>query len=100
MDWVTNKYAYIKKGIFTENNVMIIRFCVQDYPSVSQIASKLRDKSTNIIFAVMPDVVSHYMRLENFLLGSSVGTLESQSGNIIQLIRDNYDVSQDVSRKR
>ncbi|XP_025096259.1 LOW QUALITY PROTEIN: integrin beta-1-A-like [Pomacea canaliculata] len=64
---------------------------IYDYPSVSQIAAKLRDKSTNIIFAVMPNVVSHYKRLENILSGSSVGTLESQSENIIQLIRDNYD---------
>nr|KAG5690037.1 hypothetical protein BaRGS_009844 [Batillaria attramentaria] len=61
-----------------------------DYPSVSQIAGTLEDKSTNVIFAVMPSVLSHYESLRN-LVGGEIGELEDRSANIIELIQSNYN---------
>lgn len=63
---------------------------IYDYPSVSQIAHTLRQTKTNVIFAVMKNVSSHYRALEKFLDGAVVGELEEDSNNIVQLIKDKY----------
>lgn len=61
-----------------------------DFPSVSQIAAKLQDRSTSVIFAVMPSVLFHYESLR-FLIGGEIGVLEDKSANIVSLIRNNYE---------
>ncbi|XP_059165654.1 integrin beta-1-A-like [Physella acuta] len=61
-----------------------------DYPSVSQIALKLREKKANVIFAVMSNVSEHYHRLVSFLDGAVVGELAENSQNIVQLINEKY----------
>ncbi|GFO10079.1 integrin beta [Plakobranchus ocellatus] len=61
-----------------------------DYPSVSQLAHKLREKNANIIFAVMKDVVEDYRHLSAQLDGAVVGELEDDSKNIVELISNKY----------
>ncbi|RUS86976.1 hypothetical protein EGW08_005214, partial [Elysia chlorotica] len=63
---------------------------IYDYPSVSQVASKLREKNANIIFAVMASVVDDYRKLSAFLDGAVVGQLEDDSKNIVDLINNKY----------
>ena len=65
----------------------------QDFPSASQIAQVLEKKSASVIFAVMPNVFSHYERLRALIGSAEIGALEDKSSNIIKLIRNNYDVS-------
>ncbi|XP_076460406.1 integrin beta pat-3-like [Babylonia areolata] len=62
-----------------------------DFPSVSQIATKLKEKSTSVIFAVMPDVYKHYERFRALTGNAEIGELADKSSNIINLIRNNYD---------
>ncbi|ESO97208.1 hypothetical protein LOTGIDRAFT_143391 [Lottia gigantea] len=62
-----------------------------DYPSVSQIASKVRDTSTNVIFAVMENVYDLHRQLARRLEGASIGKLLEGSANIIGLVQKSYD---------
>ena len=62
----------------------------QDYPSISQIASKVADRQVSVIFAVKQDQVSLYRQLEEFIPNSAVGELANDSSNIVRLIKDNY----------
>ncbi|XP_021366395.1 integrin beta-PS-like isoform X1 [Mizuhopecten yessoensis] len=63
----------------------------QDYPSVSQIAANIKDKNTNIIFAVTKDQFPTYKQLEKFIAGSVTGELANDSSNIVTLVQQNYD---------
>ncbi|CAG5121732.1 unnamed protein product [Candidula unifasciata] len=63
---------------------------IYDYPSVSQVASKMKEKKANVIFAVMSNVTSHYQQLRFFLDGAVVGELAEDSKNIVDLIRAKY----------
>ena len=65
----------------------------QDYPSVSQITAKLKQKSVSIIFAVTKDQFSIYEKLSNIVESSTTGELANDSSNIVNLIEDNYNVS-------
>lgn len=60
---------------------------------MSQIASKLREKRANVIFAVMKNVTKHYEQLRSFLDGAVVGELAEDSKNIVDLISRKYYVS-------
>ncbi|KAL8562780.1 hypothetical protein ACOMHN_022655 [Nucella lapillus] len=62
-----------------------------DFPSASQISTKLKDKSTSVIFAVMPGVYSHYEQFRALIGNAEIGELADKSSNIINLIRNNYD---------
>ena len=72
---------------------MLFACTPQDFPSASQIAQVLEKKSASVIFAVMPNVFSHYERLRALIGSAEIGALEDKSSNIIKLIRNNYDVS-------
>ena len=72
---------------------MLFACTPQDFPSASQIAQVLEKKSASVIFAVMPNVFSHYERLRALIGSAEIGALENKSSNIIKLIRNNYDVS-------
>lgn len=71
-------------GLYTES-------LSQDYPSVSQIRNLIRKNNINIIFAVTESQVPLYTSLKKELDGSTVGTLDSTSSNIVALIRDQYN---------
>lgn len=64
----------------------------QDYPSISQIASKVADNRVNVIFAVTAAQTGRYQNLMDFIPGSVTGELASDSSNIVQLVRENYEV--------
>lgn len=62
----------------------------QDYPSLSQINRLVTDSKINIIFAVPEDSVDIYKKLSEHIPGSITGKLESDSSNIVDIIKDNY----------
>ncbi|XP_059178838.1 integrin beta-1-like [Physella acuta] len=75
--------CHLKNDLYTQSSVL-------DYPSVSQIANKVKEKSVNVIFAVTKDQVPVYEKLSQYLESSITGELEQDSSNIVKLIKDNY----------
>lgn len=66
---------------------------VQDYPSISQINLKVKQNSINIIFAVTSSQHDVYKRLSKHVEGSSSAVLSDDSSNVVELVRDEYNVS-------
>ena len=64
----------------------------QDYPSLGHISRVAKDHSINVIFAVTDLVTPVYKEFASKIPGSSIGTLDSNSQNIVTLIRDRYQV--------
>lgn len=64
----------------------------QDYPSISQLASKITDNHVNVIFAVTQDQTARYGNLSSIIPGSVTGELAKDSGNIVELVKNNYAV--------
>jgi len=65
---------------------------VQDYPSISQLSQKVAEKRVHVVFAVPRRQVDIYETLASFIDGSTVGVLTDTSGNVVDLIRTNYEV--------
>jgi protocadherin alpha len=82
----------MRDNIYTESSNL-------DYPSVSQIASKLKEKSVSIIFAVTKDQFNIYEKLAKVVESSTTGELANDSSNIVDLIEDNYNVSHNLHKK-
>lgn len=66
--------------------------CLQDYPSISQIASKVEDNGMNVIFAVTVDQTARYKELSDLIQASVTGELAGDSSNIVDLVKENYKV--------
>lgn len=66
---------------------------LQDYPSISQVNLKVRQNAINVIFAVTAEQISVYDRLKDNVEGASSGMLSNDSSNVVDLVRDQYDVS-------
>jgi hypothetical protein len=64
----------------------------QDYPSLGQISQLAKKNDINLIFAVTDKVAPSYKEFQKVISGSSVGILDSDSENIVNLIRDSYKV--------
>ncbi|XP_069815067.1 integrin beta-1-A-like isoform X3 [Dendropsophus ebraccatus] len=62
-----------------------------DYPTISHTVQKLSENNIQTIFAVGEDFQPIYEELKNLIPKSAVGTLSSNSSNVIQLIIDSYD---------
>ncbi|KAK3108829.1 hypothetical protein FSP39_016685 [Pinctada imbricata] len=75
--------CHMSNNLYTESSN-------QDYPSISQVAARVKEKNVNVIFAVTKDQVQIYKQLEPFIAGSETGELASDSSNIVQLVRENY----------
>lgn len=75
--------CHMRNNIYTESSN-------QDYPSVSQITAKLKEKSVSIIFAVTKDQFPVYKKLGQYIESSSTGELANDSSNIVDLIEENY----------
>ncbi|NP_999731.2 integrin beta L subunit precursor [Strongylocentrotus purpuratus] len=76
----------------TDPNTNMYTFStLQDYPSIGHLSAKLRENNVIPIFAVTSRRTNLYMKLENYIEGATVGTLDVDSGNIVQLIQSNYD---------
>ena len=64
----------------------------QDYPSISQLSHKIKEKNVNVIFAVTKSQNGLYTKLRDFIEGSEVGVLAEDSSNIVNLVKENYEV--------
>ncbi|KYQ55161.1 Integrin beta-PS [Trachymyrmex zeteki] len=64
---------------------------LQDYPSISQLNRKAREHNMNIIFAVPDHKNATYQRLSRSISGSSTGTLENDSQNVVALVSSEYE---------
>lgn len=65
----------------------------QDYPSISQVNLKVRQNAINVIFAVTSEQIGVYERLKDHVEGASSGKLSNDSSNVVDLVREQYDVS-------
>lgn len=62
-----------------------------DYPSLEEIYRELLRTKISVIFAVTSDVIFHYYQLQNLMEEiTSVGQLESDSHNILELVATGY----------
>ncbi|KAF7221940.1 integrin beta-1 [Nothobranchius furzeri] len=62
-----------------------------DYPSIAHLVQKLGDHNIQTIFAVTEEFQPVYKELKNLIPKSAVGTLSSNSSNVIKLIIDAYN---------
>uniref|UniRef100_A0A673JTP9 Integrin beta n=1 Tax=Sinocyclocheilus rhinocerous TaxID=307959 RepID=A0A673JTP9_9TELE len=62
-----------------------------DYPSIAHLVQKLSENNIQTIFAVTEEFQPVYQELKNLIPKSAVGTLSSDSGNVIKLIIDAYN---------
>lgn len=74
------------RGLYTHSSI-------QDYPSISQINYKVKQNSINLIFAVTEEQISVYNKLEELIEGSSSGKLSADSANVVDLVKEQYEVS-------
>lgn len=66
---------------------------VQDYPSISQINLKVKQNAINVIFAVTHQQHDVYAKLSEHVEGSSSAVLDEDSSNVVELVKDEYSVS-------
>ncbi|XP_075702652.1 integrin beta-3 [Rhinoderma darwinii] len=62
-----------------------------DYPSIGLMTEKLSQKNINLVFAVTNTVLELYRKYSELIPGATVGTLSTDSSNVIQLIVDSYE---------
>lgn len=67
---------------------------VQDYPSISQINLKVKENAINVIFAVTEEQIDVYKQLQGHIEGSSSGKLSADSANVVDLVKEQYQVLQ------
>lgn len=68
-----------------------------DYPSISQLNQVAKENNINIIFAVDGRFHGAYQTLQQNFENSGVGSLDSQSSNVVKLVIDNYNVSSNAA---
>ncbi|CAB1326075.1 unnamed protein product, partial [Coregonus sp. 'balchen'] len=73
-----------------ENNMYTMSH-YYDYPSIAHLVQKLSDNNIQTIFAVTEEFQPVYKELKNLIPKSAVGTLSSNSSNVIKLIIDSYN---------
>jgi len=78
--------CHLKGGNYTEP-------LNQDYPSLGQIARAAKDEKMNIIFAIQRSYAYKYLNFENLIQGSKVGRLDSDSANVVTLVKEQYKVN-------
>lgn len=70
---------------------------MQDYPSINQLRRNVANKKLNLIFAIpensRKEANAAYVQLVGQIEGSSHGTLSSNCSNIVDIIKDNYQVT-------
>lgn len=71
---------------------------IQDYPSVAHINAKVKQTAINLIFAVTSGTINVYKELAKYIEGSSSVELKSKSSNVVELIRDQYNVRRQKQR--
>ncbi|XP_042563204.1 integrin beta-1-like, partial [Clupea harengus] len=71
-----------------ENNMYTSSRHYYDYPSIAHLVQKLNENNIQTIFAVTNEFEAVYKELQNLIPKSAVGTLSSNSSNVIKLIID------------
>ena len=61
--------------------------------NIFQINHKVKENSVNLIFAVTEEQFRVYNLLKENIEGSSAGTLTNDSSNIVQLVKEQYQVT-------
>lgn len=87
---LTKFYTWTYLPLYLLINVVL---SFQDYPSIGQIQSKIKERKIHVIFAVNESYLTTYENLAAFFIGSSATALKNNSANILQVIQSNYDVS-------
>lgn len=64
-----------------------------------QINHKVKEYSINLIFAVTAEQTNLYEQLSHHIEGSSCGTLSGDSSNVVELVKEQYEVSSECLRK-
>ncbi|XP_057188989.1 integrin beta-1-like isoform X1 [Triplophysa rosa] len=62
-----------------------------DYPSIAHLVQKLSENNIQTIFAITEEFQPVYQQLKELIPKSAVGTLSSDSSNVIKLIIDAYN---------
>lgn len=75
-----------------DNGGLYTHSTIQDYPSISQVNLKVKQNAINVIFAVTANQINIYDKLKDNIEGASSGTLSEDSSNVVDLVRDQYDV--------
>ncbi|XP_074729473.1 integrin beta-6 isoform X4 [Strix uralensis] len=70
---------------------------VLEYPTIGQLVDKLVQNNVLLIFAVTNEQVHIYENYAKLIPGATVGRLQKDSGNILQLIIAAYQVSFNVT---
>uniref|UniRef100_A0A8C6WYM1 Integrin beta n=1 Tax=Neogobius melanostomus TaxID=47308 RepID=A0A8C6WYM1_9GOBI len=73
-----------------DNDNIYNKTAVLDYPSLALMTEKMSENNINLIFAVTSYVVSLYKEYSQLIPGTTVGQLDSDSGNVIGLIQEAY----------
>uniref|UniRef100_A0A672HV52 Integrin beta n=1 Tax=Salarias fasciatus TaxID=181472 RepID=A0A672HV52_SALFA len=79
-----DKQCHMARNIYTKSSEM-------DYPSVGQLATVLEKNNIQLIFAVTKNVEAVYKELSKMIPKSEVGTLQSDSSNVVALIENAYN---------
>lgn len=80
-----------KYGAYTHSTVL-------DYPSISQINWKVKQNSINVIFAVTAQQIGVYEKLAKHVEGSYSAVLSEDSSNVVELVKEQYSVSDFLRR--
>jgi len=64
---------------------------IMDYPSIGQINQVIREKQPSVVFAVTEAMTTMYSNLADVLPQAVVGTLTSDSSNVVALIVEQYE---------
>uniref|UniRef100_A0A673MIY7 Integrin beta n=1 Tax=Sinocyclocheilus rhinocerous TaxID=307959 RepID=A0A673MIY7_9TELE len=76
--------CHLENNMYTMSNYF-------DYPTISQLVDTLSDNNIQTIFAVTEQFRDLYQELSALIPKSAVGTLSTNSSNVIQLIIDAYN---------
>ena len=82
-------------GVCHMQNDFYTHSTIHNYPSISQINSKVMENA--IIFAVTPEQHEVYRELSMHIEGSSSSVLSEDSSNVVELVCDEYNVSLFIS---
>lgn len=74
-----------ENGFYTHSTIL-------DYPSVGQINHVVKRSKTYIIFAVTQDHYELYSQLSKRIDESTTGRLRSNSDNVVELVKTQYNV--------
>lgn len=80
--------CHMTDNMYTHSNIL-------DYPSIPHLNVKIKESAINVIFAVTVNQFENYKQLSKAINGSTCGALTKDSSNVVELVRDEYNVSGD-----